>query len=136
VLSNDGGAFPKLALPVKLFAGAWPGNGQQFISWIHIDDWVRAVDFLIHHTEISGAVNLSAPNSLPMKEMLKKTARVMNRPVWGGIPSFLLKALMGEMAEETLLVDQNVYPAKLLSAGFRFDFPELKDAINQIYSRK
>lgn len=135
VLSAEGGALPKMAAPVKLFAGAWPGNGKQHISWIHIDDWVNALMFIIKHAKISGAVNVTAPESVPVKQLLKATAKALKRPVWGGIPTFLLKAIMGEMADETLLVDQNVNPAKLLSAGFIFKYPLMKDAVNQIYSR-
>ncbi len=132
VLANEGGALPKMILPLKLFAGAWPGNGKQYVSWIHIDDWLKAVEFIIESEEIEGEINLSSPEPLMMKELLKTAGKILKRPVWAGIPTFLLKAIFGEMAEETLISDQRIIPEKLTDAGFVFDYIKVNEALNKL----
>lgn len=136
VVLGQGGALPKMALPVKFFAGAVPGSGRQWLSWIHIKDEVRAIYFLIEHQVASGAFNLTAPHPLQMKPFMRALARVLKRPLWFRVPAGLIKAVMGEMAEATVLSGQKVLPQKLEEQGFTFLYPDLENALRDIYNKE
>jgi len=128
VLSNAGGAWPKMKLPFVAFAGGPLGSGDQWYPWIHIRDEVRAIDFLLQHDDATGPFNLSAPNPLPNKEFSKVVGKVMGRPAFMPAPGFALRTALGDMA--TVLLDgQRAIPQKLLDAGFTFDFSNAEDAI-------
>lgn len=131
VISTQGGAFPKLALPFKLFAGGPIGSGKQYFPWIHIDDQVRAIRFLMENREASGPFNLAAPAPPTNKEFVQKLGKAMNRPALLPVPSFALKILFGEMS--TVLLDgQRAVPAALERAGFGFTYPEATEATRDI----
>lgn len=136
VLGKEGGMLSRLTLPFRLFLGGHPGTGKQWFSWIHIQDLVRAILFSIEIKNFSGIFNAAAPEPLPMKEFFKLLAKQLNRPSWLHIPSPLLKALMGDMAEDTLLTSQRVMPHRLLEAGFKFSYPSAESALRHIFGEK
>ncbi len=132
VLGRDGGAFPKLLRPFRFFAGGPLGRGRRFLSWIHLRDEIRAIRYLIERREAAGVFNLAAPRPVRQKEFARLLGRVLNRPAWLPVPDFVLKTVLGAMAGETILADQAVLPARLLSAGFTFDFPEMEPALRDL----
>ncbi|MGD9486780.1 MAG: TIGR01777 family oxidoreductase [Calditrichaceae bacterium] len=132
VLGQNGGIMKKMSLPFKLFIGGPPGDGKQGFSWIHMDDEVRAIQFLLESKHQKGIFNLTAPNPVFMTDFTKIYGKALNRPSWLPVPSFVLKTLFGEMAEEVILSGQKVMPKALLKAGFTFNFPDLKNAVNDL----
>lgn len=131
VLSNDGGAFPKMALPFRLFAGGPIGSGKQWLPWIHIDDEVRAIQFLLDHADADGSFNLSAPYPVTNKEFGRLIGKVMGRPAIMPTPAFALQAIFGEMA--TLLLDgQRAVPKHLQELGFTFRFSMAEAALENL----
>ena len=132
VLSKHGGFLPKLVRPIKLLAGGWFGNGQQVMSWIHIQDEVNAIMFLMENSKAKGPFNLIAPNPISQKELVRKIAIRLKRPAWISIPSFITKAIYGQMGKELMLASQNVEPKKLIDNGFSFSFPTIDSAIENL----
>jgi uncharacterized protein (TIGR01777 family) len=132
VLAKEGGLLPKMMIPFRFFMGSYLGSGKQWLSWIHIDDEVEAILHLMKDKESSGVYNLTAPNPVTMKEFSKKLGKVMKRPVLFSIPAFVLKAIYGDMANETMLQGQKVIPKKLKDKGFEFKHPELEEALRDL----
>ena len=133
VLGFDGGALPEMLVPFDLFAGGKFGTGQQWVSWIHIDDFIGLVAHIINHEMIDGPMNATAPEPVRNEELTKTLAKVMKRPAILAIPAFNLELLLGEMATEILLDGQKVLPEKALELlkhlGWRF----LLDGTNVIH---
>lgn len=129
VIGKNSGIMKKMLLPFKLGLGGKIGNGKQYLSWIHIDDMIEAILFLIRNQEIKGAVNLSSPNFVTNLEFSKSLAHALNRPCLFTIPALTMKLVYGEMAEELLLNGQKTYPQILLESGFKFKYENLDDAI-------
>ncbi len=134
VLSNQGGMIEKLKLPFSLGLGGRLGDGQQIMSWISRDDWVRAVGFIINNnlakdkSELQQIYNLTALNAVSNYEFTKAVGNWLNRPTIFAQPRFMLKLIFGEMA--TLLIDgQNVYPQKLSDMGFDFQHKTIKEVL-------
>ena len=135
VLSTKGGAFPKLLLPFYFFAGGPIGNGKQYFPWIHIDDQVRAIRFLLENEKARGVFNLAAPNPPTNKEFVQKLGKAMGRPAFLPVPAFVFKIVFGEMS--TVLLDgQRAQPLALQKAGFTFAHPEAVAAISDILKQK
>lgn len=131
VLSNDGGAFPKIILPFKFFAGGPLGDGQQWMPWIHIDDEIRAIQYLLTHEQLSGAYNLSTPNPTRNQQFGQIVGAQMGRPAFFPAPAFAIKTILGEMS--TILLDgQRAMPQKLEAAGFIFMYPTAQEALSQL----
>lgn len=128
VLANEGGALKKMLPPFKLGLGGRIGNGEQYMSWIHLHDMLRITDFLLQHPTLSGAFNATAPNPVTNAEFSRQLAKVLHRPALLPMPAFVLKFMLGEMAD-LLLTGQRVIPAKLQHAGFTFNYTELSDAL-------
>ncbi len=128
VLSTKGGALLPILLPYRLFVGGRIGTGRQIYSWIHIDDEVAAIQFLIQNDGAQGAFNLTAPNPLTNDEFGKTIARVMKRPHYLPLPSFAMQLAFGEVAS-VVLEGERVLPARLLQLGFDFRFPTLDLAL-------
>lgn len=131
VLGNNGGAFPKLKMITKLGLGGKQGRGNQMVSWIHIDDFCNAVDWIIQNENINGAINITAPapisNKMMMNELRKqyKVPFGFNAPVW----QLEIASIFMKTETELLLKSRNVYPEKLVESGFRFSFPTFNEAI-------
>jgi uncharacterized protein len=129
VLKRHEGMLKKLDLSFSLGLGAVLGNGQQAISWIHVDDLVRAILFLLLHPEITGPVNMSAPTAVSQRVFAETLADVMHRPLFLKMPSAVVTLLFGEMGKELLLGGQNAVPERLVSAGFQFLYPDVHSAL-------
>lgn len=136
VLGPDGGALKKILLPFRWGLGGVLGKGHQPFSWIHLDDVLGAFDHLIQHRQSSGIYNLTAPQHLTYKEFAQAVGKSLNRPVFLTLPSFILKILMGEMAQSLLLQGHRVVPRHLLDEGFQFKFPTIENALGQIIFKK
>lgn len=128
VLSRQGGALARLLTPFRLGLGGRVGSGRQWWSWIAIDDLVRAIRFALEGS-LAGPVNAVSPNPATNAQFAKALGRALGRPAVFPFPAFAAKAMFGEMAEEALLTGQRALPARLLDAGFAFDFPELEPAL-------
>jgi uncharacterized protein (TIGR01777 family) len=133
VLGKDKGALKPMTMPFRFFIGGPLGLGKQWMSWVHILDVARAIDFLISHKEYSGIYNLTAPHPVRNKEFARNLGNVLHRPSFFPVPAFMLKLMLGEMANELLLTSQRVLPARLLEAGFTFDYPHLEPALNDLF---
>ncbi len=127
VLKMNEGMLGKLALSVKLGLAGKIGGGQQWISWIHIDDLVSAIIFLLEHPEITGPINLTHPMPVTQSEFIHLLAKYYHRPCFFNMPAWLVKCLFGEMGEELLLGGQNVVPARLQQYGFIFSKKNISD---------
>jgi uncharacterized protein len=132
VLGKNGGVLERMMLPFKFYSGAVLGPGTQMMSWIHIKDEVRAIRFLIENAQTSGPYNLVAPSPVNMKSFIKTLANISGKPAWLRVPSWALMTALGEMAEETVLASQVIYPGRLLQEGFRFEYDQLKSALNNL----
>jgi uncharacterized protein len=131
VLGRDGGALPSLARPVRLGLGAIIGSGRQWVSWVHIEDVVRLVEFAIGAPALRGAVNAVAPVAVTHAQFQTELARTLRRPLWFRIPAAVIRLALGEMAQ--LLVDgQRVVPSRAVAEGFRFRYDQLGAAIRQL----
>ncbi|MGC9394657.1 MAG: TIGR01777 family oxidoreductase [Anaerolineae bacterium] len=132
VLTLDGGALPKMALPFRFFVGGPVGRGQQGLPWIHLADEVAAIRFLIDREDAHGPFNLTAPQMQTNAEFSRALGRAMHRPAWLPVPGFALRLLFGEMAT-ILLNGQHALPIKLQQMGFAFRFPTLDAALYDLF---
>ncbi|MBD2844300.1 TIGR01777 family protein [Paenibacillus sp. IB182496] len=131
VLDSEGGAFPKMAMPYRLFGGGPVGSGRQWLPWIHLEDIVRLILFCIDNPAIEGPVNASAPEPVTNDRFGRAIARAMRRPHWFPVPAFLMKALFGEMSV-VLLDGQHAVPRRALDAGFAFRYPDIDTAMQEL----
>lgn len=130
VLSSRGGALAKVLPIFKIGAGAPLGSGRQYVSWISLPDWVDAVRFLISNADISGPVNLTAPEPVTNAEYTKAIGKALRRPTMPiPTPAFALRIALGDFADEGVLTGQRVIPRRLLRAGHRFSHPTLTEAL-------
>ena len=135
VLDPGGGILPLVALPIRLFLGGRLGNGRQPFPWIHIEDEIAAIQFLIEDKSCNGAFNLVAPGLASNAEFGKILAAVLRRPFYLPVPAFLLKLLLGEKSI-LVLAGQQAVPRKLLDAGFTFHHPQAESALKDLYRRR
>lgn len=127
VFSSKGGIFPLFTLPFSLFVGGPIGSGQQYLSWIHIDDLVNAIRFIIETESAEGVFNATSPNPVKNADFARVLGKAMKRPAFVPVPSFVLKLALGEAS--TLALDgQRVVPKRLLEAGTTFRYKTLTDA--------
>lgn len=130
ILSPKGGVLPRLSLPFKLFVGGPLGSGNQWFSWVTLDDAVRAVMFALD-TDMVGPVNVVAPNPVTNRELARTLGTVLHRPGRLPTPAFALRTLLGEQAD-LLLEGQRVLPQKLLEYGFNFDQATVLSALQAL----
>lgn len=131
VLDKSDGALPKMLLPFRFFVGGKIGSGEQGFSWIHIEDLARAMWFVITHEELSGIINFVAPQPIINRVFTRTVSEVMHRPAWFTVPDFVFHLLYGEGA--VLVTEgQQVYPARLISAGYVFRYPDIRIALRNI----
>jgi uncharacterized protein len=128
VLGKGAGALTKMASPFKWFVGGPLGGGQQWVSWIHLHDAVRALLFTIDNETVAGPVNVVAPTPVTMETLAQSIGRVLHRPAALHAPAFALKLALGNGLAQMLLTGQRVVPRKLLDAGFVFEFPQVERA--------
>lgn len=132
VLGEDGGAVSMLKPLFKYRLGSRLGSGEQYFSWVHILDLVNIILFEIENRELEGPVNCTAPNPVTNRELTSAIASAMNKPlIMPPVPRFAIKIVMGEFAD-ALVKGQRVIPRKLLDAGYKFNFPEIKSALEDI----
>ncbi|MGY2794405.1 uncharacterized protein ACVWVQ_001471 [Thermostichus sp. MS-CIW-36] len=129
VLGPDGGALGQMLAPFQFFIGGTIGSGKQWLSWIHREDWVSLVCFLLGQG--SGVFNATAPNPVQMEEFCRTLGQVLGRPSWLPVPELALELLLGEAAQ-VVLTGQKVIPQAALQMGFTFQYPHLKEALRQI----
>jgi uncharacterized protein (TIGR01777 family) len=133
VLGRGGGALPRMALPFRLGLGGRVGTGQQWMSWIHLDDLVAMIDFALATPTLTGPVNAVVPNPVINAEFTRELARILHRPALFPVPAIALKWLLGEMSQ-VLLGGQRVIPEAALRAGFRFQYADLGAALRQVFA--
>lgn len=131
IYSKDGGAMQKILPPFKMGVGGKLGEGHQIISWIHIDDLVRAFEFIIKTPELRGPINFTTKHTLSNIEQTRILGEVLHRPTFLGVPAFMIKLVFGE-GSTVVLDSKDVYPRKLLESGFEFKFDRFEDALKDI----
>ncbi len=131
VLGNGGGAFPKLKGVTKVGLGSRQGRGNQMVSWIHIADFCAAVQFVIDHDELDGAVNITSPHPIGNETLMKALRKKYRMPFGISQPVALLEigAMILGTETELLLKSRKVYPGKLMQSGFQFSYPKIEDAL-------
>ncbi|WP_368165005.1 TIGR01777 family oxidoreductase [Aeromonas sp. R6-2] len=133
VLGKEGGALAKMLTPYKLGLGGPLGSGEQMMSWVHQQDLVRAILFLLEHEECQGIYNGTAPQPVSNRTFSKALASALHRPHLLMVPAPLLRLAMGE-ASDLLLTGQAVLPTRLQEAGFHFSHPELAPALTDLFT--
>jgi len=131
IYAKDGGAMAKMLPPFKMGLGGKLGNGEQIVSWIHIDDLLKLIEFIIKTPDISGSVNCTTPYPLSNKQQTAKLGKILNRPTFFSVPSFLLRLIFGD-GSSVMLDSKEVYPTKLLEHQFIFNYPRFEDALKEI----
>lgn len=135
VLSQKGGALPKLIQPIQFFVGAPLGSGDQYMSWIHIDDLCEIFMKVIDDSSTSGVYNAVSPQPVTNRELTHALGRALRKPIIiPSVPSFVLKVVLGEMAE-MVLTGNKVSADKIEETGFRFKFPTLNEALADLLKR-
>lgn len=132
VLGTEGGALPKLMQPFRLHLGGYVGTGRQWFSWISLEDQVRAIRFLIENPRTRGVFNLTAPEPVTMKAFCRTLGEVMGRSSWTAVPGFILRLVLGRMADEVLLGGQKVFPKRLCEMGYEFRHCDVGIALTEI----
>jgi uncharacterized protein len=135
ILSEKGGALAKMLTPFKFGVAGKVGSGEQYMSWIALDDVIGAIQHALGTPKLAGPVNTVAPTSVTNLEFTKTLGSVLSRPTVLGMPAFAARLVFGEMAQELLLSGQRAVPARLLAAGFRFRHPELEETLRAILRR-
>jgi uncharacterized protein (TIGR01777 family) len=132
VLSSRGGALARMLFPFRLGLGARIGSGRQYMSWVAIDDLLRAILHALIHGTLAGPVNAVAPNPVTNLEFTRTLGRVLGRPAVLRLPGFVARLALGEMANSLLLASARVEPARLMASGYSFCYPELEGALRRV----
>ncbi len=135
VISSRGGALAQMLPPFLLGGGGPVGSGEQWMSWVALDDVLGAIVFALTQDDLTGAVNVVAPHPLNNRDFGKTLGRVLRRPAFMPLPGFAVKVLFGEMGQALLLEGQRVRPKRLEDAGYSFSFPELEGALRYTLGR-
>ncbi len=131
VLGPGRGALQQMLPPFRLGLGARLGSGRQWMSWVGLADVVAAVQFALKHPDLSGPLNVTAPNPVTNAEFTSALGRQLHRPAFLTVPAFAMRAMFGQMADEALLASARAYPVKLQAAGFQFSLPTIRDALRR-----
>lgn len=132
VLGRDGGAMKQMSRSFRLGIATWLGTGEQWLSWIHLEDVLASIAFLLAREDLSGPFNLTAPGVVTSRGFCDAMKLCTPTFITAGVPSVVLRLVVGEMAEELLLNGQRVEPRALTDAGFQFTYPELNSALSDI----
>ncbi|HEU5309950.1 MAG TPA: DUF1731 domain-containing protein, partial [Candidatus Eisenbacteria bacterium] len=127
--------FQAMKKPFQLGLGGRIGSGKQWMSWVSITDVVRAVLHAIDHEELRGPVNVTSPEPITNAELTRALGRVLRRPTVLPVPAAVVRVLLGDLADETLLTSQRVMPARLSESGFEFQKPRLEPALRAAFGR-
>lgn len=131
VLAPEGGFLKRMLPPFRLGLGGQLGNGRQWMSWIHIEDQIALIDFLLQRADAEGPYNACAPQPVRNRDFTRELGRLLHRPTALGVPGFALRLMLGELSV-LLLGGQRVVPRRLLDADFTFRFPEIQDALADV----
>jgi uncharacterized protein (TIGR01777 family) len=134
VVGTGGGALAKMLPPFRLGLGGPLASGQQWMSWIHVDDVIALIRFSLDNSAVHGPLNATSPHPVRNAEFTNELAAALHRPAIFPVPKFALKTLFGEMAE-VILGSQRVLPKAAQSAGFQFQYPELRPALVRLLSK-
>jgi len=134
ILGKNGGAMSKLIPPFKMFVGGPLGDGNQWFPWLHLDDLMSAVEFVLDHQEVSGPLNFCGPNPVRNRELAQALGQVLGRPSFMPAPAFMIRLATGEFGD-VFLGSQRTLPDKLLNYGFSFKYPEIRGAIEAIVAQ-
>ncbi len=132
ILSAAGGALTKMLPPFRLGLGGVLGNGQQYMSWVALDDVLGAIRTALGNASLQGPVNVTAPAAVTNRDFTNTLSRVLRRPAMLPVPASVLRLLLGELADAALLASARVTPAKLLAAGYAFRYPALEGALRHL----
>jgi uncharacterized protein (TIGR01777 family) len=132
VLSPAGGALAKMLPPFRLGLGGPVGSGNQFLSWIALDDAVAAIMHALANAALAGPLNITAPQPVTNRDVATTLGRVLGRPAILPVPAFALRMVFGEEGAEMLQGGQRVRPARLLASGFQFQYPDLEAALRHL----
>ena len=135
ILSPDGGALKQMLTPFKLGVGGKVGSGQQYWSWVALDDVVGAIVFALKNEQLTGPTNATSPNPATNLEFTKTLGNVLGRPTIFPMPAFAAQLALGELAEDLLLASARVIPKKLAAAGYEFQYPELEAALRHLLGK-
>jgi hypothetical protein len=135
VLSSRGGALARMLTPFKLGLGGPIGSGQQYMSWIDLEDLIRIITHALKAESLCGPVNAVAPNPVTNAEFARALGRALSRPALLPLPAFAARLAFGQMADELLLASARVKPEKLLSSGFQFNYPDIDSSLRHILER-
>jgi uncharacterized protein (TIGR01777 family) len=135
VLSRDGGALAKMLPAFRAGVGGPLGSGEQFMSWVSVDDYVAGTTHAIGTSALAGPVNITAPMPVTSREFAEVLARVLHRPALFRVPAVAVRTLFGEMGQALLLDGQRVLPAALLASGYVFRHQDLEDALRHALGR-
>jgi uncharacterized protein len=135
VLSPDGGALVQMLPIFRAGLGGRLSSGRQWVSWVALPDVIRAIEFALETENLTGAVNVVAPNPVTNLEFTHSLGRALHRPTLLRVPAFALRLAFGEMAEATILQSERVLPARLSASGFKFEYPELDAALCAMLAR-
>jgi hypothetical protein len=136
VLSPAGGALQKMLLPFQIGAGGPIGSGQQYFSWISVDDVVGVILHCMLTDTLKGPVNCTAPNVVTNAEFAKTFGHVLKRPAFLPMPDFAARMAFGEFADECLLASQRCNPDKLAQSGYKYRYPKLEDALRHLLGKE
>jgi uncharacterized protein (TIGR01777 family) len=136
VLERGGGALPKMLMPFRFLVGGPVASGRQYLSWIHVGDWVRLMCWAIDTPSVSGPINATAPNPVTNREFSSALGRAVHRPSWAPVPALVLRVLFGEMAEAALINGQRVVPRRAGELGFTFEYPTIDAALSELIGRQ
>jgi uncharacterized protein len=131
VLAKGKGALAKMVPPFKFFAGGPLGSGKQWMPWIHIEDEIGLILFLIENANAQGSFNATSPNPATMEEFCRVLGKVLNRPSWASVPASVLTLLLGEMAD-MVLAGQRALPKRAEKLGYNFKRPTLTEALESL----
>jgi uncharacterized protein (TIGR01777 family) len=131
ILGKNGGAMSKLIPAFKMFVGGPLGDGNQWFPWLHLDDLMSAIEFVLDHQEVSGPLNFCGPNPVRNRELAQTLGEVLGRPSFMPAPAFMIRLAAGEFGD-VFLGSQRTLPDKLLNHGYSFKYPEIRGAIRAV----
>lgn len=132
VLTPQGGVLAKILTPFRMGMGGKLGSGDQYMSWIALDDALAAIRYVLETDGLEGPFNVTSPNPVTNRDFTQTLGKVLGRPTFFTVPAAAARAAMGEMADETMLASARVVPARLQAAGFTFLFPDLEPALRHL----